>query len=56
MVIAPLPRLQDVEFDEAGNGLEAIERLALNKIKLNFLDLNMPDIHGDSRPCKSPRG
>ena len=46
MVIASLRRLPDVEFDEAGSGLEAIERLALGKVNLIFLDLNMPDIHG----------
>jgi two-component system chemotaxis response regulator CheY len=46
MVIASLRSLGDVEFDEANNGLEAIERLALAPISLLFLDLNMPDIHG----------
>jgi len=46
MVIASLRNLRDVEFDEANNGLEAIERLALAPVNLLFLDLNMPDIHG----------
>ena len=46
MVIASLRHLPDVEFDEAASGLEAIERLALGKVNLIFLDLNMPDIHG----------
>jgi two-component system chemotaxis response regulator CheY len=46
MVIASLKSLRDVEFDEADNGLEAIERLALAPVNLVFLDLNMPDIHG----------
>lgn len=46
MVIASLRGLRDVEFDEANNGLEAIERLALAPVNLVFLDLNMPDIHG----------
>src|SRR5688500_2526691 len=46
MVIASLRGLRDVEFDEANNGLEAIERLALAPVNLLFLDLNMPDIHG----------
>ena len=46
MVIASLKSLRDVEFDEANNGLEAIERLALAPVSLVFLDLNMPDIHG----------
>ncbi|HEY0428144.1 MAG TPA: response regulator [Pyrinomonadaceae bacterium] len=46
MMIASLRGLRDVEFDEANNGLEAIERLALAPVSLMFLDLNMPDIHG----------
>jgi len=46
MMIASLRSLRDVEFDEANNGLEAIERLALAPVSLLFLDLNMPDIHG----------
>lgn len=46
MVIASLRGLGDVEFDEANNGLEAIERLAFAPVSLLFLDLNMPDIHG----------
>jgi two-component system chemotaxis response regulator CheY len=46
MVIASLRGLRDVEFDEANNGLEAIERLTLAPVSLLFLDLNMPDIHG----------
>jgi two-component system chemotaxis response regulator CheY len=35
-----------VEFVEAGSGLEAIERLALSRVDLVVLDLNMPDMHG----------
>jgi two-component system chemotaxis response regulator CheY len=46
MMIASLRKLVDVEFDEANNGLEAIERLSLAPVNLIFLDLNMPDIHG----------
>lgn len=33
-------------FGEAGNGLEAIEQLALAHFDLMVLDLNMPDMHG----------
>ncbi len=33
-------------FAEAGNGLEAIERLALGSVAVVVLDLNMPDMHG----------
>jgi len=46
MMIAALRGLPNVEFDEANNGLEAIERLSLAPVNLLFLDLNMPDIHG----------
>lgn len=45
-MISSLRGLRDVEFEEAINGLEAIERLALAPVSLMFLDLNMPDIHG----------
>ena len=34
------------EFLEADSGLEAIERLAVGRIALIVLDLNMPDMHG----------
>jgi two-component system chemotaxis response regulator CheY len=46
MVRASLSELQEVGFDEASNGLEAIERLSLTEISLIILDLNMPDMHG----------
>src|SRR3954466_11691969 len=46
MVRASLRSLPDAEFVEAGNGLEAIEHVALGPISLIILDLNMPDMHG----------
>jgi two-component system chemotaxis response regulator CheY len=46
MVMASLRLLPDVSFDEAGSGLETIERLALKPVDLVVLDLNMPDMHG----------
>jgi two-component system, chemotaxis family, chemotaxis protein CheY len=46
MVIASLRALPDVRFEEAGTGLETIERLALGPVGLVILDLNMPDMHG----------
>lgn len=46
MIAASLRELQNVDFDEAGSGLEAIEHLALSPIDLIILDLNMPDMHG----------
>lgn len=46
MVIAALKDLKGVSFDEARNGLEAIEQLAVAPFDLMILDLNMPDMHG----------
>lgn len=46
MMIAALRSLPDIVIDEAGSGLEAVERLALEPVNMLFLDLNMPDIHG----------
>jgi len=46
MVRASLRPLDDLEFVEAANGLEAIEQVALGPIALIILDLNMPDMHG----------
>ena len=34
------------EFLEASTGLEAIEQLAIARVHLVVLDLNMPDMHG----------
>jgi two-component system, chemotaxis family, chemotaxis protein CheY len=47
MVIASLRDIKNITFDEAGSGLEAIERLALAPAHMMILDLNMPDMHGD---------
>jgi two-component system, chemotaxis family, chemotaxis protein CheY len=46
MVRAALGSLADVEFVEAGTGLQAIETLALHPVRMVVLDLNMPDMHG----------
>lgn len=46
MVAASLLRLGDISFEEASNGLEAIEKLARETPNLMVLDLNMPDMHG----------
>jgi two-component system, chemotaxis family, chemotaxis protein CheY len=46
MVRASLQDLSSSEFIEAGTGLEAIEHLAVTRVQLIVLDLNMPDMHG----------
>ena len=46
MVITSLNSLQKVKSTQAGTGLEAIERLAIEPVDLMVLDLNMPDMHG----------
>lgn len=46
MVISSLGALRTVKSIQAGSGLEAIERLAIEPVDLMVLDLNMPDMHG----------
>ena len=46
MVRAALGGLSDVGFIEAGSGLQAIETLATQPVRMVVLDLNMPDMHG----------
>lgn len=46
MVMASLRPIEQAAFQEAANGLEAIERLAIGAVDLVILDLNMPDMHG----------
>jgi two-component system chemotaxis response regulator CheY len=46
MVITSLGSLGRVKSTQAGSGLEAIERLAIEPVDLMVLDLNMPDMHG----------
>lgn len=46
MVAAALQGLPASTFEEASNGLEAIEILARGGVSLMILDLNMPDMHG----------
>ncbi len=46
MIRASLQSVNDAQFLEAGTGLEAIEQLAVAKVQLLVLDLNMPDMHG----------
>lgn len=44
--MASFRNLEAASFDEAGSGLEAVERLSLSPVDLIVLDLNMPDMHG----------
>ena len=46
MVISSLSSLGKIKSTQAGSGLEAIERLAIEPVHLMVLDLNMPDMHG----------
>jgi len=46
MVEASLRTLPDVTFEQAADGLEAIENLSRNAADLMILDLNMPGMHG----------
>ena len=46
MVISSLRGLNQVTIQEAANGLDAIEKLAIGPVALMVLDLNMPDMHG----------
>ena len=46
MVRASLHGIESTEFMEASTGLEAIEQLAVARVQLIVLDLNMPDMHG----------
>jgi two-component system chemotaxis response regulator CheY len=46
MVRASLEGVHSSEFIEASTGLEAIEQLAVSRVQLIVLDLNMPDMHG----------
>ena len=46
MVRASLKDLSSAEFIEAATGLEAIEQLAVSRVQVIVLDLNMPDMHG----------
>lgn len=45
-MIMAAARPLNATFGEAGNGLEAIEQLALQVYDVITLDLNMPDMHG----------
>jgi len=46
MVISSLVTLPAATFIEAGDGLEAIEQLAIHQTHLMVLDLNLPNMHG----------
>jgi two-component system chemotaxis response regulator CheY len=46
MVVTSLSSLSGIKSTQAGSGLEAIERLAIEPVDLMVLDLNMPDMHG----------
>ena len=47
MVATSLSNIGDCRFEEAANGLEAIERLVLGPADLMILDLNMDKMNTD---------
>src|ERR1051325_7279624 len=55
MVITSLGSLRRVKSTQAGTGLEAIERLAIEPVDLMVLDLNMPDMQKSTRLNSSHR-
>lgn len=46
MIAKSLSTISRATFEEAENGLEAIEHLVLGPVSLMVLDLNMPEMHG----------
>lgn len=46
MIVACLRGIPSASFVHAASGLEAIERLSMERFELVVLDLNMPDIGG----------
>lgn len=46
MIITSLRDIPPAQYEQAGSGLEAIEKMALFRFDLIILDLNMPDMHG----------
>lgn len=46
MIMAALRDVRELGFEQAGTGLEAIERITVTPVDLVILDLNMPDVHG----------
>jgi len=46
MIAKSLENIHRTSFEEAANGLEAIEQLVLGPVSLMVLDLNMPEMHG----------
>ena len=46
MVRSALSAMADLDFAEAGSGLEALEALAVRPVQMMVLDLNMPGMHG----------
>ena len=46
LISTAIRRFGDIEYEEARDGFEAIQKLAAKEFNLQFVDINMPNING----------
>lgn len=46
LISTAIRRVGDIEYEEAKDGFEAIQKLAAKEFNLLFVDINMPNING----------
>ncbi|PID58297.1 two-component system response regulator [candidate division KSB3 bacterium] len=46
LISTAIRRLEDIEYEEAKDGFEAIQKLPTNAFDMLFVDINMPNING----------
>ncbi len=46
LISTAIRRFGDIEYEEARDGFEAIQKLAAKEFNLLFVDINMPNING----------
>ena len=46
LISTAIRRLGDIEYEEAKDGFEAIQKLSAKRFDLLFVDINMPNING----------